>query len=639
MSPIPSKMIKKLELLAPARNADIAIAAVDAGADAIYIGASSHGARHAASNSVADIARVADYAHRFRSKVYATVNTIIYEDELKSVERLVGELYKAGVDALIVQDMALLRLDIPPIELHASTQCDIRDPQKARFLADVGFSRIVLARELSLKEIAGIHAAVPEVEIEAFIHGALCVSYSGDCRASFATTGRSANRGECSQVCRLPFDLVTDGGDILIKGSHLLSLRDLNRSSSIADMAVTGVSSFKIEGRLKDEAYVRNTVAAYSRILDRLVEDSDGTYVRQSVGKVDCGFTPSLEKAFNRGFTPYFLTGVAPSGGMASTGTPKATGVRIGVVRECDGKVIKAKLDSPLSNGDGLGYFNKSGIFTGFRLNRVDGNRLYPATVQNIPTGTVLYRNRDKEFDDEVASAKTERRIPLDIVLRRLPDKARYNAEGKEVENCGDVSESKVRISLEMTDARGLSATVTAETVLQKAVTPQEAPRRRILEKLGNTIYRACQVTDLAGDCFIPASELANLRRSAVAAIDSIARTTYPFRYRKSEKKEAVYPSAPSLGVGDNVANSLSRAFYLSHGAVDITPAAEVAADPDYDAPVMTTRYCLRREMGKCLRQPSGKAWPAGLTLVSGSTRLRVEFDCAACRMKLFAVK
>ena len=243
-----------LELLAPARNADIAIAAITAGADAVYMGASSHGARHAAANSVVDMARVAEYAHRFNAKVFATVNTIIYDDELSSVERLIHDLYKAGVDALIVQDMGILRMDIPPIELHASTQCDIRDVAKARFLADVGFSRLVLARELSLKEIEEIHASVPDTPLEAFIHGALCVSYSGDCRASFATVGRSANRGECAQICRLPFDLVDGDGDVLLKGKHLLSLRDLNRSSSIADMAAAGVSSFKIEGRLKDEA-------------------------------------------------------------------------------------------------------------------------------------------------------------------------------------------------------------------------------------------------------------------------------------------------------------------------------------------------------------------------------------------------
>lgn len=611
-----------LELLAPARNAATAIAAIDAGADAVYIGASSHGARHAAANSVADIARVADYAHRFRAKVYATVNTIIYDDELRDVERLIDRLYLAGVDALIVQDMAVLRLDIPPVELHASTQCDIRDPQKAKFLADAGFSRLVLARELSLQEIARIRDAVPGTPLEAFIHGALCVSYSGDCRASFATTGRSANRGECSQVCRLPFDLVDDKGGVLIRNRHLLSLRDLNRADAIGEMAEAGVSSFKIEGRLKDEAYVRNTVGFYSRLLDRLVESSGGRYVRQSSGSVRLGFTPSLEKAFNRGFTPYFLTGAASSGGMASVATPKAVGMKVGVVRQCHGKEILARLDCRLANGDGLGYYNTAGLFTGFRLNRVDGQRLFPATPQSIPAGTVLYRNRDKAFDDEVASAVTQRTVEVDMVLRTV----------------AGIAGSGGLVVLELSDCRGCSAAVSAHVEFDKAATPQKGPRRRILEKLGATVYRAGSITDLAGDdCFIPASALASLRRDAVAALDRAARATYAFGYRLPEKTDSRYPGDGRLTSRDNVANRLARGFYESHGAVRVDPAAEVAGAYDTDVPVMTTRYCLRREMGKCLREPGGKSWPRRLFLVSGATRLRLEFDCASCRMNVFA--
>lgn len=606
-----------LELLAPARNADIAIAAITAGADAVYMGASSHGARHAAANSVADMARVAEYAHRFNAKVFATVNTIIYDDELLSVERLIHDLYKAGVDALIVQDMGILRMDIPPIELHASTQCDIRDVAKARFLADVGFSRLVLARELSLKEIEEIHASVPDTPLEAFIHGALCVSYSGDCRASFATVGRSANRGECAQICRLPFDLVDGDGDVLLKGKHLLSLRDLNRSSSIADMAAAGVSSFKIEGRLKDEAYVRNAVGAYSRILDRLVAESDGRYVRQSVGEVRLGFTPSLDKGFNRGFTPYFLTGKAPAKGMASLSSPKATGLKVGVVTECKPKVITARLDAPLANGDGLGYYTASGVFQGFRLNRVEGNRLFPAAPQSIPAGTVLYRNRDKEFDDGIAVAKTTRNIPVDMALQVVGDD---------------------RISLEMTDGRGCAATVVAEVgLLQDAVTPQEGPRRRILDKLGGTGYRSGRIVDLAGQVFIPASSLAALRRQCVEALDSNARASYKFCYRLPEKFDVPLPYGDRLTVHDNVANRLAREFYVSHGAKEITSAMEVSAKGAYkEEPVMTTRYCLRRELGKCLKYPSGKDWRGPLKLVSGNTCLRLDFDCKNCRMQVY---
>ena len=630
-------MIKKasipLELLAPARNADIAISAIDAGADAVYIGASSHGARRAAANSVSEIGRVVDYAHRFRAKVYATVNTIIYDDELSEVESLIGELYRAGVDALIIQDMAVLRLDIPPIELHASTQCDIRDPRKAKFLADVGFSRLVLARELSLSEISEIHSAVPSTPLEAFIHGALCVSYSGDCRASFAATGRSANRGECSQVCRLPFDLTDSEGNVLIKGKHLLSLRDLNRSNAIPEMVAAGVSSFKIEGRLKDEAYVKNTVAAYSRILDRLVDESDGKYVRQSFGSVRHGFTPSLEKAFNRGFTPYFLSGKAPAKGIASISSPKATGLKVGVVKECRGKEIIARLEVSLSNGDGLGYYNKSGIFTGFRLNRIDGDRLFPALPLSIAPGTMLYRNRDKEFDDAIASAKTVRTIGVDMVLRTINDSDGNGADDSLMDNKG-------RVVLEISDERGCSASVYMNIALQTSVTPQKAPRRRILDKLGGTIYKVRRIVDLAGDdCFIPASALTALRREAVDALNRAASATYAFSYRLPERFDMELPGGNRLTVHDNVSNRLAMEFYKSHGATEIAPAVEISKGDSrkVEAPVMTTRYCLRKEMGKCLKDAAGKSWPERLYLVSGSTRLRLEFDCRACRMNLFS--
>ena len=607
-----------LELLAPARTADTAIAAVMAGADAVYIGASSHGARRAAANSVAELGRAAEFAHRFGARIYATVNTIVYDDEIRSVERLVGELYRAGVDALIVQDMALLRMDLPPIELHASTQCDIRDAAKARFLADAGFSRLVLARELSLKEIAEIHAAVPQTPLEAFIHGALCVSYSGDCRASFVTTGRSANRGECAQICRLPFDLVDGSGRQLVSGRHLLSLRDLNRSSVMPELAGAGVTSFKIEGRLKDDAYVKNTVGAYSRILDRLVSESGGRYVRQSAGSVSLGFSPSLEKSFNRGFTPYFLTGRAPAKGMASMASPKAIGQKIGTVTACNAKFITARLDAPLANGDGLGFFTPAGAFTGFRLNRADGNRLFPASPQTIPAGTALYRNRDKNFDDQITAAKTRRTLAVDMSLHlRLPD----------------------RLMLEMTDERGVSASVVAtlDSPLQTAVTPQAAPRRKILVKLGATVYHAGRIVDLAGDYFIPASALASLRRDCVEALERASRMTYSYSYRLPEKPDAGLPQGSVLTVHDNVANRLAREFYSDHGASAIGSAVETGGD-NSQAPVMTTRYCLRRELGKCLREPSGKDWKGPLTLISGPVRLRADFDCQACRMNLYHV-
>lgn len=606
--------MRPLELLAPARNADIAVSAILAGADAVYMGASSHGARKEAANALDDIRRVVDTAHPFGAKVYATVNTIIYDRELGEVERLIHGLYNAGVDALIVQDMGILRLDIPPIDLHASTQCDIRTPEKARFLAEAGFSRLVLARELSLSEIEEIHRAVPSTELEAFIHGALCVSYSGDCRASCMTGGRSANRGECAQICRLPYTLTDAHGRVLVENKHLLSLRDLNRSDSIGAMADAGVDSFKIEGRLKEEGYVKNTVAWYSRILDRVVEQSDGRYRRLSYGRSNAGFNPSPDKSFNRGFTTYFLSGKAPVKGIASLDTPKAVGTPVGKVRKCDGKIIIADLTAPLANGDGLAYFDAAGRFQGFRLNRADGSRLYPASPRFIPAGTVLYRNRDKEWDDAISSAKTTRTITVDMVLAKVGND---------------------RVSLELTDERGNRVTKCAVTgELSQAVTPQEGPRRQILGKLGGTIYRAGNIIDLAGRYFIPASQLTALRREAVELLDKAQRMTYRYRYRQNENHDYPCP-VTSLTIHDNVANAKAEDFYRSHGVTDIVPAVEVHR-PDGDTTVMTTRYCLRRELGKCLKTPQGRNWPDGpLYLNNDTVRMRVDFDCTRCGMTL----
>lgn len=609
-----------LELLAPARDADIAVKAILAGADAIYIGPASHGARRAAANSIADIRRVVETAHPYGVKVYATVNTIVYDDELHDVERLVRELWEAGVDALIVQDMALLRADIPPIDLHASTQCVIRTPEKARFLHSVGFSRLVPARELSLDELAAIHREVPGVEIEAFIHGALCVSYSGDCRASAMSGGRSANRGECAQICRLPFDLKDASGRTLVGGKHLLSLRDLNRSSSLREMTEAGVTSFKIEGRLKEAGYVVNAVAHYSRLLDRIVDESGGRFRRASYGRSRCNFTPDPAKEFNRGFTPYFLNGHAPKNGIAAIHTPKAMGEKVGVVTRCTPREITADLTVRLANGDGLGYFDATGRFCGFRVNRAEGKKLYPATPQHIAPGTPLYRNKDKEWDSAMSGARCTRTIRTDMSLRLLP--------------------GADRVALDLTDARGLSATsvITLPAPADKAVTPQEGPRRNILSKLGDTIYAPGKIVDLAGDRFIPASSLAELRRRACATLDATARATYSRRLRLPEDVSAPLPMGPALTIHDNVANRMARAFYESHGATSVIPAVEVQR-PEGEIVVMTTRYCLRRELGRCLLTPQGREWPSPLYLESGKLRMKVNFDCKRCGMELTIAK
>ncbi len=610
--------IRPLELLAPARNADVARQAVLHGADAVYIGASGFGARAAASNSLDDIRAVVEFAHQYGVRVYVTVNTIVYDRELKGVERMIRELYHAGVDALIVQDLGILRMDIPPIDLHASTQCDIRTPEKARFLESLGFSQLVLPRELSLEEIAGIRSAT-SVALESFVHGALCVSYSGDCQASQLSCGRSANRGECAQICRYAFDLYAGASDSpVVRGKHLLSLRDLNRADSLEAMAAAGISSFKIEGRLKDPAYVKNIVALYRRRLDALIDSYPERYCRASYGVVDLKFTPQADRSFNRGFTSYFLKGT-PAGNlsMASPETPKSRGQLVGKVRSVrdGGRIIEASLLHPLTNGDGLGYFSSDDGFVGFRLNRVEGTKLYPARPVMPTPGTELWRNSDKAFADILDSDTATRYIPVTMMLRRAGS----------------------GIALDIADNYGhsASAAIWPETGYDEARSPQEAPRRRVLERLGDSIYRLESLSDNLGSLFIPASELTQLRRRAIADLDMVRRVSHRRPLRRAEDMSVQWSFAQPLTRHDNVANRFASQVYTDHGAVVGEKAAECEVPAENDPVVMTTRYCLRRELGACLREGGIKCLPEPLTLVSGSVKLRPEFDCANCRMRI----
>ncbi len=607
----------RLELLAPARNADIAIDALLCGADAVYMGAPAFGARAAAGNTVADIARVVETAHRFGARVYVTMNTILYDDELARARGMVHELYRAGVDALIVQDMAYLEMDLPPIALHASTQCDIRTPGRAAMLEAAGFSQLVLARELTLDEIRAVRAATT-VPLEAFVHGALCVSYSGDCQAGYLATGRSANRGECPQMCRLPYRLTDAEGRDLAPERHYLSLRDMNRIDLLADMADAGISSFKIEGRLKDAAYVRSVVAAYSSALDRVVAAGDGRYVRASYGRADAGFAPDPARVFNRGYTSYFLNTPRRSpGAIASLASPKNTGLPVGTVRSCRGRVIEAKLTTALANGDGLGYFDAAGRYNGFRLNKVEGSRLYAATDVDIPAGTRLFRNSDKEYIDRATGARPRRTIGLHIELRRA---------------------GNGRLALRITDERGCMAETCRDAVLQPATTPQQAARRRVLEKLGGTIYRLDTLDDRLADTFVPASELTALRRQAIEALDRAWHAAYPFDLRRRAELPAGYLAGTATSYHDNVANSLAAGFYTRAGATVAQRAVEVEK-PAGDTRVMTTRYCLRRELGACLRDGRGDRLPSPLYLRAPGINYHLDFDCKNCEMHVVAVK
>lgn len=603
-----------IELLAPARNADIAIEAIMTGADAVYIGASTHGARRSAANSVAEIARVVEVAHRFNVRVYVTVNTIIYDDEIEEVEKLIAELYRAGVDALIVQDMAVLRMRIPPIDLHASTQCDIRDASRARFLRNVGFSRVVLARELSIDEIETIHRDV-DVELEAFCHGALCVSYSGDCRASCLTTGRSANRGECAQICRLPFDLVNDRNEVIVSNCHLLSLRDLNRLADVGTMAAAGVTSFKIEGRLKDESYVRNTVAAYNKALDLIADENNP---RSSCGSAVAGFEPNLDRSFNRGFTSYFFRPERVGAGMASVKSPKWIGGECGKVKSVSGNSVTIKLGNGISlvNGDGLTFFNRRGQLTGFRVNRVEGERVYTAApVQGLEPGMIVYRNFYKEFEDRLKASVSRRTMWVDMTLRYVA--------GAGV------------LALDAVDEAGRRVTASADMpVADSARSPQSDARRRVLSKTGDTYYRLRELTDRAGEIFIPASLLTDLRRRTLSLLDSAARVTYRYRYRLAEDFDSIFPGDGKLTIHDNVANKLAEKFYRDHGVTEITPAVEVLAPaPGDEVTVMTTRYCVRRELGQCLKQKPAYRGP--LYLKAPGIFFRLDFDCKNCRMNV----
>ncbi len=583
---------RKLELLAPASNAEIAIEALKHGADAVYMGATSHGARKSAANSIEDIAQVVDFAHRFCAKVYVTVNTIIYENELDKVEKLCWSLYKIGVDALIIQDMALLRLNLPPIALHASTQCDIRTVAKAKFLQDVGMSQLVLARELTLREIKDIVAAV-DVPVECFIHGALCVSYSGRCHMSCATTGRSANRGECSQLCRLPYTLRDGEGNVLARDKHLLSLKDFNASQKLDELVEAGVSSFKIEGRLKEKDYVKNIVTYYREKLDEIISAQPDKYERSSYGHSEVTFEASPDKSFNRGFTDYFLGSRRPEG-IASLLTPKSLGEEIKDIKD-------------LHNGDGISYFDKEGSYHGVNVNRVEGNRILTGRKVDIPKGAVIHRTFDVEWQKKLDKETAKRNIWVDVTIDEH--------------------------SVYAHDERGVEIRLPLEVTTEVARRPMDYKDE--FSKLGNTIYRLRNYhSQLDSNVFIPRSELANLRRKMVEWLDKANNATYVYEYRRKENPEARFPYK-NLDFRDNVANSLAEKFYREHGANKVERAMETSErKPGAGTVVMTTRHCVLRELGLCKRL-AGRHIAEPLTMTTGNRTYRLHFNCADCEMEV----
>ena len=601
-----------IELLAPAKNLECGIEAIRHGADAVYIGAPKYGARAAAGNSLDDLRQLADYAHQFGARVYVTLNTIVYDDELAEVEALVWQLYRIGIDALIVQDMALLTMKLPPIELHASTQTDNRTPEKVQFLHSVGFSQVVLARELSLDDIAKIHSACP-VPLEAFVHGALCVSYSGQCYASQACFGRSANRGECAQFCRLPFTLEDADGRIIERDRHLLSLKDMNRSAHLEAMMDAGVRSFKIEGRLKDVTYVKNITAYYRQAIDKILARRP-EYRRASQGVSTYTFTPQPDKSFNRGFTDYYITGRRTD--VTSFATPKSVGEPIGHVKEVGRGFITVSSAKALHNGDGLCYIDERGLLQGFRVNRVEGTRLFLKDMpRTLRARTPLFRNYDQEFERLLSRPSAERRIPVTMRLYEIP----------------------FGFALTLADAQGRNATVTLTCDKEPARTEQRAGIETGLAKLGGTILVAERVDiDFTANWFIPSSVVADMRRRAVEAYERVCK----LKNEKSKLKISSAASTPQSNISGaqlsylaNIANRRAEDFYCAHGAVQVSPAFELNAPKG--STLMFCRHCLRYAMGWCPRNGGVKSpYREPYTLVSADgRRFALEFDCKQCIM------
>jgi putative protease len=619
----------QLELLAPARDADIGIEAVNHGADAVYIGGPSFGARAAASNDIADIARLVAHAHRYYARVFVTLNTILADDELEPARRQIWQLYDAGVDALIIQDMGLLELDLPPIQLHASTQTDIRTPEKARFLQDVGLSQIVLARELDLGEIAAIRAALrPETTLEFFVHGALCVAYSGQCYISHAHTGRSANRGDCSQACRLPYQVTDLEGRIVAHDKHVLSMKDNNQSDNLEALIDAGIRSFKIEGRYKDMGYVKNITAHYRTLLDELI-DRRPEFARASSGRTTFAFTPDPNQNFNREFTDYFVGGRKDD--IGAFDTPKNPGLPVGYVSKVGDKWVELQTDSPdivLNNGDGLCYYTLQKDLAGLAINRAEKQgagvwRVFPkdpmASFKDLRAGTLVNRNRDMNWIRLLDKPSSERRIGVWLRL----------------------DETAAGFSLTLTDEDGHSATVEAAHAKETAkdAGKAEATLREHLGKLGTTPFAAMGIAlELSQPWFVPASFLNALRRDAVAALE-VARAE---AYQRPPRAQPVEPPASypedTLSYLANVYNHKARDFYAKHG-VQIIAAAYESHEETGEVSLMITKHCVRYSLSLCPKQAKGVTGVQGtvraapLTLINGSEKLTLRFDCKACEM------
>lgn len=632
--------MRTIELLAPAKDLECGIAAIDHGADAVYIGASQFGARQTAGNKTDDIAELTRYAHQFGASVYVTVNTIVYDHELAALERLLRNLIEMGVDAVLVQDMAVLEIytklrneyegrgyRLPA--LHASTQTDNRCADKVKWLKRSGFERVVLARELSVDEIKAIHEAEPDVELEAFVHGALCVSYSGACYASQYFFNRSANRGECAQFCRMAFDLKDSNDEVLIKDGYLLSLKDMCQLDRLGELVEAGVCSLKIEGRLKDANYVKNVVATYSDALNAYIAKHSKAYRRSSYGHCTYTFKPNIAKTFNRGFTHYFFDGRQKD--ISSFNTPKAMGEYVGYVKEIRRGSFNVAGTARFANGDGLCFFNKQKKLEGFRVNRVENNRLFPLTMpRNLEPGMALYRNNDIEFERAMQGKTATRKLGVVFVV--------------------DVVEGRLVFSA--TDECGRKAVLSLSETPEKAQKSQHDNIVRQLEKLGNTVWKADDVAikNGADEFFIPSSRLATVRRELLEKLENETplAANAPAKAQKEvsgETQKPVYADALNIA---NVANATARAYYAAHNVKNAPSAFEL--NLSYKAgcgeaastvpPLMTCRYCLRYALGFCVKNGGKRpTWHEPLYLeAKNGIKVRLAFNCAKCQMEVYAV-
>ena len=617
----------QLELLSPAKTAEIGREAILHGADAVYIGGPAFGARHNASNPLEDIAALVEFAHRYRARIFVTMNTIMHDSELELARQQIWQLYEAGVDALIIQDMGLLEMDLPPIQLHASTQCDIRTVEKAKFLGDVGFSQLVLARELTVEQIRKIKAEV-DTPLEYFVHGALCVAFSGQCYISHADTGRSANRGDCSQACRLPYTLSDGQGRVVAYEKHLLSMKDNDQSRNLEALVDAGIRSFKIEGRYKDMGYVKNITAHYRLLLDELLERRP-EYARASSGNTRVLFTPDVDKNFHRGHTDYFALGRQDD--IGAFDSPKYIGVELGTVTRIGPDFIDLATNAPMANGDGLNYMNKRET-VGIQANTAqklgedaDGQnwRVFPNEVvkslAGLKVGTIVHRNRDHHWESALSKKSSERKVRVDLLLAEQPDGLR----------------------LSLRDEDGIETATSAVIALQPAqqAAQAESALRTSIAKLGNTMFEAGAVElQLSQPWFVASSAINALRRDAIAAHEAARLASWDRPQRKAAAEPpAIYPEQ-QLSYLANVYNDKARAFSHKHGVQLIDAAYESHEEPG-EVSLMITKHCLRFSFNLCPKQAKGvqgvqgqvKAEP--MTLVSGNERYTLRFDCKPCEM------